>query len=106
MPQYENTDDEVLQRTRRIETRLMKLCAFLGFDPGRDRDRVIVESESPVVLDISGLDVSLGDLFDACRKSGISGPVTVKHKGVLVAAITVKEDNATHRPVLVESAKD
>jgi len=94
MPEYNNEQHELLQRTRRIETRLMKLCAHMGFDPSRDRDRVIIKRLTPLTLDVAGLDVSLGDLLDACKKGGITHNILVEHKGVLLAGITLGEKYA------------
>ena len=93
MPEYDSEEHEVLQRTRRIETRLMKLCVHMGFDPTRDRDRVVVKRLHPLTLDLAGMDVSLGDLLDACRKSGITQAVLVEHRGVLLATITLGEQH-------------
>jgi len=93
MSEYKDDDHEVVQRMRRIETRLMKLCVFMGLDPTRERDRVIVKRVSPLTLDLSGLDVSMGDLLDACRKTGITHQVLIEHKGVLLATITLGEQH-------------
>jgi hypothetical protein len=94
MPEYSDDKHEMLQRTRRIETRLMKLCNFLGLDPSRDRDRVIVKRLTPLTLDIAGLDVSLGDLLDACRKAGITHTAAVECRGVLLATIILGDVDA------------
>jgi hypothetical protein len=91
MSEYSSEAHEVLQRARRIETRLMKLCNFLGLDPARDRDRVIVKKLTPLTLDLSGLDVSIGDLLDTCRRESITHTVMVEHKGVLLATIILGE---------------
>jgi len=87
MAEYVSEDHEVVQRARRIETRLMKLCVFLGVDPTRERDRVIVKKVDPLTLDLSGLDVSMGDLLDDCRKYDITHSVLIECKGVLLASI-------------------
>ena len=103
MPEYIDEQHELLQRTRRIETRLMKLCGHLGFDPSRDKERVVVKRVDPLVLDLTGLDVSLGDLLDACRKCAITSTMTVECKGVLLATITLGPNETRHREILAES---
>ena len=85
--EYRNSADEVTKRVRRIETRLTKLCGALGIDSGRDRERVVVVSKAPLVLEVAGFDVSVGDLLDACRKSGISGVATLRCKGRTLGTI-------------------
>ena len=81
---------EILDRARRIETRLVRLCTALNVDPTKDKVRVAaVQCETGKGISISGLDVSYGDLLDFCRKSGIKGAVEVWHKGTLLGTMQV-----------------
>lgn len=87
--------EEIASRVRRIETRQMKVALAQGFDPTLDKARaVMVPSKNgggfPTV-EITGLDVSLGDLADACKTSGISGSVRIVHNGVYVGSFNSKE---------------
>jgi hypothetical protein len=82
----EGVHGEVLQRVRRIETRLMRLCIYLGLDP-TDRERCkIVEGNT---IEVEGYDVSIGDCLRYASKSGLRGTFIVKcrdvHLGTLVA---------------------
>jgi hypothetical protein len=78
--QYKDPLDEILRRVRRIETRQMKLAEAQGVNPNDVRDKVMLGG-TPGTLDITGLDVSLGDMLDFCRKSGITERVWVYHQG-------------------------
>src|SRR5574337_292792 len=79
--EYRDPLDEIVKRARRMETRLMRIATGLGLDPARDKDRVAITSVAPFVLELTGMDVSIGDLVDRCRKSGISQPALIRYKG-------------------------
>jgi len=79
---------ETLQRVRRIETRLMRLCGALSVDPTNDKVRVTIVSPAPnSVLEVAGYDVSYGDLLAFCRKSGINGLSTVCCRGKVIGTV-------------------
>ncbi len=84
---------ETLQRVRRIETRLMRLCSSLGVDPTSDKVRVTFVGNQPsTTVEVSGLDVSYGDLLAFCRRSGISGQaVVVMFRGRLIGSVRAEE---------------
>jgi hypothetical protein len=98
MAEYQNEQHEVLQRMRRIETRLTRLCVHVGLDPTRDRDRVAVKQTDPLTLDLTGMDVSIGDLLDACRKHAITHTL-IEYRGVLIATLSLGEPNAVEAVV-------
>jgi hypothetical protein len=83
---------EILDRARRIETRLMRLCAAMGVDPTRDKARVTTLRLTPdQVLDVTGLDVSFGDILAFCRKSGIRGLCAVQCRGEIIGTVLIEE---------------
>ena len=86
---------EVLQRVRRIETRQMKLAQAQGIDPSNRRDKLTIVSYArfPVVAELSGMDVSIGDVLDTCRKSGITTVLSLKYQGRYVGQIDVRGVN-------------
>lgn len=89
---YDDSTQEVLQRVRRIETRLTRLARALGVSVMDDDSRIIVIKEHPPLLEVNGLDVSFGDVLAFCKKSGINGIVTLNYKGQLLGStITFKE---------------
>ena len=75
---------EILQRVSRIETRLTRLCLRMGLDP-TSKVRVAVLSTRPAQLAVSGLDVSLGNLLDGYRRSGITVDVDIVLNGTVIA---------------------
>ena len=97
--QYENDHEEILKRVRRIETRQMKMAEHLGLDPTKGRDRITQVANAPIVLDVSGLDVSIGDLVDFCRKSGITRTVLLECRGRLLGEFIVGADNGMQKRV-------
>jgi hypothetical protein len=92
---------ELLQRSARIETRLTRLCLHMGLDP-TDKDRVLVLSTDPPTVSVSGFDISLGNLLDGCRKSGINTGVVVMCNGVTLGMFYPHGDHN----VRVRSAQD
>lgn len=62
---------EVKSRAERIETRLTRLCLFLGMDPTRNKDVFTYDRDTGTVY-ASGFDVSIGDLLTFLRTRGIS----------------------------------
>lgn len=88
---------ELIQRTTRIETRVTRGFKALGIDVMDDSKKVALVASDPPILEMSGLDVSFGDVLAFCRKSGISGIVTVVFKGHLYGSVSVAKetDDAT-----------
>jgi len=85
---------ELLDRARRIETRLMRLCTAMGVDATQGKVRVVVVQMLPsVVLDVTGLDVSYGDLLAFCRRSGIKGLCAVHFQGRSLGTVLVEEES-------------
>jgi hypothetical protein len=78
---------EILDRVRRIETRQMVIGRALGLDP-KERRRIIMSNGQ---LDITGFDVSLGDIVDFCRKNGITGQRELLLCNALIGKIYVEE---------------
>jgi hypothetical protein len=98
---YEDVQTEILQRVRRIETRQMVIAKGMGLDP-KGTVRVTLSSTG---LNVTGLDVSLGDLLDFCRKSGIKEPIRLWYRKMHIGDLapgrlsepegTTKESEAT-----------
>jgi hypothetical protein len=74
---------EISQRVNRIETRLTSLCLHMGLDPTK-KTRVEVLSLDPPRLAVSGLDISLANLLDGYRRSGITVAVEVVLNGAVI----------------------
>ena len=90
MSDYNETLQEIMQRTRRIETRLVRLCLHTGLDP-TDGKRMEQTNADPPIVAVHGLDASFSDCLQFCRTSGISGIVTLTCRGELLGSILVKE---------------
>lgn len=83
---------ELLDRARRTETRLMRLCTHIGVDVTEGKIRVTVVAKAPVVtLELAGLDVSFSDVLAFCRRSGINGTCMVQCRGKTLGTILVEE---------------
>jgi hypothetical protein len=76
---------EISQRVNRIETRLTSLCLHMGLDPTK-KTRVEVLSLDPPRLAVSGLDISLANLLDGYRRSGITVAADVVLNGTVIAS--------------------
>jgi hypothetical protein len=91
---------ESLQRTRRIETRLMKLCTGLGIDPTDSKVRFVLVSTEPPIVDLTGYDVCFSEVLTFCSKNGLNTVVTLTCKGQTLGTIVpigdpVGSDTAT-----------
>ena len=89
--QYRSPIDEILIRTRRMETRLTGLAIALNVDVTAGKQRVQPLCTSPGMVDVSGLDVSFGDVLAFCRRSGINGLVTVMCGDQLIGSVKTPE---------------
>jgi hypothetical protein len=99
----ESETHEILQRVRRIETRQMVIGRALGLDP-KERRRIVVKNDD---LDMTGFDISLGDIIDFCRKSGITGERALLLHGQHIGYINVDDlDRVSPPPVVVQEAAD
>ena len=86
---------ECVQRCRRMETRLTLLCMHQGLDP-TNKSRIQVVSTEPPFVELSGYDVSIGDILTGVKAAGIvKGIVTILHKGALVGNIDVNPKQLT-----------
>ena len=83
-------DEELLNRVRRIETRLMRLAEMMGLDPS-NKVRATYRKEDNTI-EIGGLDVSVANLLDMLRREGISHPVRLAVGGKWVAMFTPIEE--------------
>jgi hypothetical protein len=72
-------------RLRRVETRLTKLAIAQDIDVTDGKERVVMALSGEVA--VTGLDVSLGDLVDFLKKSGIRSSVVVVHNGESLATV-------------------
>ena len=89
---------EVLQRVRRIETRQMVMARALGLDP-KTRRRVTLRDDC---LDVTGFDISMGDIVDFCRKSGITGERALLLHGQHIGYLNIDDlDRVSPPPVKV-----
>jgi hypothetical protein len=94
---------EILERVRRIETRQMVIGRALGLDPKERRRITMLHGQ----LDMTGFDVSLGDIIDFCRKNGITGPRVLLLHGKNVGNINVEElDRASPPSITVHEPAD
>ena len=81
--------DEVLSRTRRIETRLTSYLVSIGAHTAAERNiPVWVEAGTEGFVSISGVDVSLSACLRAIPE-GYCGEVNVIHDGTIVAVLNV-----------------
>lgn len=87
MSQDDNRLDEVVERTRRIETRLMRVALHLGCDP-TDKKRVSHAEGTPPAVEVAGLDVSIGDILAYCNKVDIRSTVELRMRGKSIALLT------------------
>jgi len=85
-----NHENELLNRVRRIETRLMRLAEMMGLDPS-NKVRATYRKEDNTI-EIGGLDVSVANLLDMLRREGISHPVRLAVGGKWVAMFTTIEE--------------
>jgi len=83
-------DEELLNRVRRIETRLMRLAEMMGLDPS-NKVRATYRKEDNTI-EIGGLDVSVANLLDMLRREGISHPVRLAVGGKWVAMFATIEE--------------
>jgi hypothetical protein len=81
---------EVHQRVRRIETRLMRLCAHVGVDAtgGTQRGNVVYKGPDPY-LELQGFDVSIADCLRICQGAGIVGGITLSVRGDNIGILNV-----------------
>jgi len=78
-----NEMKEVIDRVRRIETRLMTLGAKLGHNL-KDEDGVHVDPETGDV-DIDHMDISVSSIVRMCRQAGVHGrKVTVRCREAVI----------------------
>lgn len=76
-----NNDREVLDRVRRIETRVVQLADFIGVDV-RGQDCVRVVRRSPAVAVVRSMDVSVSRIVNQLRDLGITdGDVDIMVQG-------------------------
>lgn len=74
---------ELLDRTRRIETRLMSLGSRLGFNL-KDEEGITVDAATQTV-EVESMDVSVSMVMLVCRRHGLHGKwVRVLFKGEVV----------------------
>jgi hypothetical protein len=75
---------EVQARSRRTETRLMRLCGHFGVDPAnKDRCRTVASD----TIEVSAMDVSLGDCLTYCQQKGLIGTIRVMHGDVMIGTL-------------------
>ena len=79
--------EELLQRVKRIETRLMRMAEMMGLDPSNKVRAVYNRATN--TIEIGGMDVSIANLLDIARKEGISGAVNLAVGGKVVATLNV-----------------
>ena len=77
--------DGVAQRVKRLETRFMRLCDALHVDPTEGKVRVV--ELAPNMVEVSALDVSMGDVLAFCRKSGINRIATIMYRGKVLGSV-------------------
>jgi predicted metalloprotease len=70
---YDPKIEEVLDRTRRIETRLMRLAELLGLDPSK-RVRIQYDKDAKALI-LGGSDASIGNILDKLENEGVKGDV-------------------------------
>ena len=80
-----NDDNEVLQRVRRIETKVMVLGNAMGVDMKQDRERIVVVDKTSVC--VSQLDIPLSALHQFALVHNLASPFFVVFDGRLVATI-------------------
>jgi hypothetical protein len=80
-----NCTEEMIARTRRIETRVTRLCLHVGLDPTDGVPKVTLAGGS---LAVTGYDVTLATLFAFCRKEGILGNILLTHNGKVIAQLS------------------
>ncbi|HEX6826696.1 MAG TPA: hypothetical protein VF077_10315 [Nitrospiraceae bacterium] len=80
----DEVEQELLDRTRRIETRLMSLGNRLGFNL-KDEEGVHVNAAT-LTVDLDSMDVSVSAVILIARRAGLHGKkVTVVHRNEVVA---------------------
>ena len=91
----EKTD--YLNRLKRIETRVMRLCVHLGLDPTENKERLRYD-DSLKTLMLDGFGTTIGDIVDFCRKEGIMrNTVTLSVRGAQIGVIDVYPPNSTEK---------
>lgn len=80
---------EVLQRTRRTETKVTALAKGLNIEVMNGEDKVRLLQEDAKIVEVSGRDVSFSDVIAFCRRSGISGIMTVSHNGKILGSVMI-----------------
>jgi hypothetical protein len=85
----DNKLDELVERTRRIETRLMRVALHLGCDPTEKKRIMQVEDGTRTAIEIAGLDVSIGDILAYCKKTDIRSTVELRQRGKVLALFTL-----------------
>ena len=79
--------NEVLDRVRRIETKITKGFAKLGVTTVEEGDRMGVISIDPPVIELRGLDVPLIDVLTFCRRFRITSITTLMYNRVVVGSV-------------------
>lgn len=78
---------EIQQRTRRTETRLMRLCDYMGIDP-TNKIRCILANDGTIAL--NAMDVGIGECLRFAKEKGILGVITLTYAGAAVGTLNVK----------------
>ena len=81
---------ESLDRLRRIETRLWKLCEKLGVEPPpNDVPLAVTTNGAYPTIDLPGYDVSLSAIKHALERAGLTQqtPTLLYAKGVFIAKV-------------------
>ena len=79
----DSTVQEILDRVRRTETRLMSLGNRLGFDL-KDEAGVHVYLEQRLV-DLDSMDVSVSSVVRLARRAGLLGKITVSYRKLILS---------------------
>jgi hypothetical protein len=88
---------EVLERTRRVETRLTRLCMGLNVDVMGARSKIAIGyipgppgslGPGQKVMELGGLDVGVGECLQFAKDKGIVGEIRLYHGGVQVGSIS------------------
>lgn len=81
--------DEVVDRVRRIETRLARLATHLGLDRPDDSLCTVDTTGEPPVLVIQALDIPLSSMARVAYRAGMVGCVAIVFRGQKVADLFV-----------------
>ncbi len=95
--QYLTEANETLQRVRRIETRLTRLCIHQGVDPSPERTRITLLNADPPVVTVAGLDISFADILTFCKISNIVKITTVMYRGLVLGSVVPPTEAANEQ---------